>query len=80
MASHFPSRSLNVDLKCVDCLLQECFLVAGHDSTIGMGGLIGAKVAKDGAVVEMLKSQGAVPFCLTNVPQTMVSAQIILAN
>ena len=79
MASHFPSRFPKVDLKCVNSL-QECFLVAGNDSTIGMGGLIGAKVAKDGAVVEMLKSQGAVPFCLTNVPQTMVSDQEILTN
>lgn len=53
--------------------VKECFLLAGYDSTIGMGKLIGLKSPKDCSVIEMLKAQGAVPFCLTNVPQTMVS-------
>ena len=69
---------------------KECFLLAGYDSTIGMGGLIGMKSAKDCPVIDMLKAQvciggnpfnacllvqGALPFCLTNIPQTMVSCK-----
>ena len=67
-------------------IFKECFLLAGYDSTIGMGKLIGLKSPKDCSVIQMLKAQvkievskdesnfiqGAVPFCLTNIPQTMV--------
>ena len=40
-------------------LNKECFLLAGYDSTIGMGGLIGMKSLKDCPVIEMLKAQVA---------------------
>ena len=67
-------------------MLKECFLLAGYDATVGMGKLIGLKSPKDCSVIQMLKAQvktevskdksnfiqGAVPFCLTNIPQTMV--------
>ena len=75
-------------------IFKECFLLAGYDSTIGVGKLIGLKSPKDCSVIEMLKAQvkmpaykvskdesnfiqGAVPFCLTNIPQTMVTQQFL---
>ena len=73
----------------ISSVSKECFLLAGYDSTIGLGKLIGLKSPKDCSVIQMLKAQvkivvckvskdksnfiqGAVPFCLTNIPQTMV--------
>lgn len=52
--------------------VKECFLVEGHDSNIGLASLIGRPSARDAPMVAMLKAQGALPFCLTNIPQTMV--------
>jgi fatty acid amide hydrolase len=53
--------------------VKECFLLAGHDSTIGLVGLMGRPAREDAPIIKMLRAQGAVPFCRTNVPQTMVS-------
>ena len=87
MVSHFLSRYLLQNEPVRSYIFKECFLLAGYDSTIGMGKLIGLKSPKDCSVIEMLKAQviickvledksnliqGAVPFCLTNIPQTMV--------
>ena len=85
MVFRFLSRCLfqNEPVKPI-FFFKECFLLAGYDSTIGMGKLIGLKSPKDCSVIQMLKAQvkvqkdkstfiqGAVPFCLTNIPQTMV--------
>ena len=54
-----------------DC--QECFYVAGHDTTIGLAQYIGQPALRDCSFVRALKELHAVPFCLTNVPQTMIS-------
>ena len=89
MVSPFLSRYLFQNEPVRAYIFKECFLLAGYDSTIGMGKLIGLKSPKDCSVIEMLKAQvkmptckdesnfiqGAVPFCLTNVPQTMVRQQ-----
>ena len=54
-------------------MYQECFYVAGHDSTIGLAQYIGQPAVRDCSFVRALKELHAVPFCLTNVPQTMIS-------
>lgn len=53
--------------------LKENFKVKGHDSTIGLAQLIGKPYDEDCLLVKRLKELGAVPFVLTNVPQTMCS-------
>ena len=52
---------------------KECFYVAGYDSTMGLAQLIDRPATQDGSFVVGMKEQHAVPFCLTNIPQTMVS-------
>ena len=47
--------------------------MAGHDSTIGLAQYIGQPAERDCSFVRALKELHAVPFCLTNVPQTMIS-------
>ena len=47
--------------------------MAGHDSTIGLAQYIGQPAVRDCSFVLALKELHAVPFCLTNVPQTMIS-------
>jgi len=53
--------------------VKECFYVQGYDSTIGLAQHIGRPATSDCSFVAGLKELGALPFCLTNVPQTMVS-------
>ena len=53
--------------------LKECFYVKGYDCTAGMARYIDLPHSRDGALVARIKELGAVPFCLTNVPQTMLS-------
>lgn len=53
--------------------VKECFQVKGYDNTAGLSQFINNPEDKDGCFVECLKRLGAVPFCLTNVPQTMKS-------
>lgn len=47
--------------------------MAGHDSTIGLTQYIGDPAVCDSSFVRAVKELQAVPFCLTNVPQTMIS-------
>eukprot|EP00619_Florenciella_sp_RCC1007_P021682 CAMPEP_0205933966 /NCGR_PEP_ID=MMETSP1325-20131115/34864_1 /ASSEMBLY_ACC=CAM_ASM_000708 /TAXON_ID=236786 /ORGANISM="Florenciella sp., Strain RCC1007" /LENGTH=99 /DNA_ID=CAMNT_0053303889 /DNA_START=1 /DNA_END=297 /DNA_ORIENTATION=+ len=53
--------------------IKECVAWAGHDVTIGTAGRIGRLHDDDAVVLKVLKEQGAVPFCRTNIPQTMLS-------
>lgn len=46
--------------------------VEGYDSTVGMSKYIDNPSATDAALVTALKSLGAIPFCKTNVPQTLL--------
>ena len=52
---------------------QECFYVAGYDSTIGLAQHIGKPRPSDCSFVAGMKELHGVPFCLTNIPQTMLS-------
>ena len=53
--------------------IKECFKVKGYFATGGMSRFLDQACPKDGQFVQGLKDKGAVPFCLTNVPQTMKS-------
>ncbi len=53
--------------------VKECFKVKGHDFTVGLSRFIGRPAEEDAPFVAHLKELGAVPFCVTNVPQTMKS-------
>ena len=52
---------------------QECFYVAGHDATLGLAQYLANPAVRDSSFVSAIKELHAVPFCLTNVPQTMIS-------
>ncbi|XP_066232247.1 fatty-acid amide hydrolase 1 [Saccopteryx leptura] len=53
--------------------LKECFGYKGQDSTLGLSVNEGVPAECDSVVVQVMKLQGAVPFVLTNVPQSMFS-------
>jgi Asp-tRNA(Asn)/Glu-tRNA(Gln) amidotransferase A subunit family amidase len=52
--------------------VKENFALAGYDSTYGIGKRISLPSKEDAATIAVLKSLGAVPFCRTNIPQTML--------
>ncbi|NXE24792.1 VDHAP protein, partial [Ardeotis kori] len=45
----------------------------GHLSTCGLVQCLGAQVQEDSVLVKVLKIQGAIPFAMTNVPQSLFS-------
>ena len=47
--------------------------MAGYDSTIGLAQFIDQPLGQDCSFVAGLKELHGLPFCLTNVPQTMLS-------
>ena len=52
--------------------LKDSFEVQGEDTTIGWVGLLGKPAAEDGVAVQQLKSLGAIIYCKTNVPQSLM--------
>ena len=53
--------------------LKECFHVVGYDCTIGLAQNIGNPSTHDSSFVTGVKDLHGLPFCLTNIPQTMLS-------
>ena len=53
--------------------VKECFFVKGYDSTLGLAKRIGEPASEDCKLVKFVKEAHGIPFCLTNVPQTMYS-------
>ena len=53
--------------------IKECFKVKGYYATAGMSRFLDHPTPEDGQFVKGLKDNGAIPFCLTNVSQTMKS-------
>ena len=47
--------------------------MSGYDSTMGLAQLIGRPATRDCSFVSGMRDLHAVPFCLTNIPQTMIS-------
>ncbi|XP_034049400.1 fatty-acid amide hydrolase 1-like [Thalassophryne amazonica] len=54
--------------------IKENIGYKNHDSTCGLSMRLDQPAQKDSVLVEVLKSQGAIPFVKTNVPQTLFSA------
>ncbi|XP_077996177.1 vitamin D3 hydroxylase-associated protein-like [Glandiceps talaboti] len=53
--------------------VKESLAVEGYDCNFGMAKYIGKIAEADHVLIKMLKSQGAIPFMRTNLPQTMFS-------
>ncbi|KAH6670505.1 amidase signature domain-containing protein [Halenospora varia] len=54
--------------------LKDSFKLQGKDATIGLVCFVNDPAENDSALVTMLKSLGAILYCKTNVPQTMMTA------
>lgn len=54
--------------------LKDSFNITGKDSVIGLTCFVNAPAERDSALVALLRSLGAVLYCKTNVPQTMMTA------
>ena len=54
--------------------LKDSFKLQGKDSTIGMAYFVDKPAERDSPLVSMIKSLGAIVYCKTNVPQTMMTA------
>ncbi|ROT69527.1 hypothetical protein C7M84_012265 [Penaeus vannamei] len=53
--------------------IKENFEVEGMDTTLGLAKYLYQPAPRHAALVQVLRLQGAVPFCKTNVPQSLVS-------
>ncbi|CAG0893201.1 unnamed protein product [Darwinula stevensoni] len=53
--------------------VKENFALKGYDATMGYGKLLGQPRDHTAVVVETLMSLGAIPFCRTNTPQTLIT-------
>ena len=53
--------------------VKESFFIKGYSQTAGMSRFLDHPAEKDSPFVQALKDLGAIPFCTTNVPQTMKS-------
>ncbi|XP_037087897.1 LOW QUALITY PROTEIN: fatty-acid amide hydrolase 1-like [Pollicipes pollicipes] len=53
--------------------VKDCVDLEGYDSTAGLAKHLGQPASRSAPVVETLIDLGGVPFCKTNVPQTMIS-------
>jgi Asp-tRNA(Asn)/Glu-tRNA(Gln) amidotransferase A subunit family amidase len=53
--------------------IKECCGVEGQVTTIGLAKLATNVIKEDGVLIQVLKAAGGVPFCHTNIPQTMLS-------
>lgn len=53
--------------------LKDQYNVVGFDSAIGFTHGVGQPATEDAALVIAVREAGGVPFCKTNVPQTMLS-------
>lgn len=52
--------------------LKDNVSLVGYDCTAGMSKFIDQSAVEDAAIVAGLRSLGAIPFCRTNVPQTLL--------
>eukprot|EP00094_Tigriopus_californicus_P005009 TCALIF_04823-PA protein Name:"Similar to faah-1 Fatty acid amide hydrolase 1 (Caenorhabditis elegans)" AED:0.06 eAED:0.06 QI:0/0.83/0.69/0.92/0.83/0.84/13/66/586 len=50
--------------------VKECYFIKGYESTAGLTWLLGHPSEENALIVDQMISLGAVPFCMTNVPQS----------
>lgn len=53
--------------------LKDSFRVKGYDASIGFASLVGKPAVKNSLLVDILLEAGAVLYCKTNVPQTLMA-------
>lgn len=53
--------------------MKDQYNIKGVDSSIGFTAEYNKPATEDCEIVKILKAEGAIPFCKTNVPQTMLS-------
>jgi Asp-tRNA(Asn)/Glu-tRNA(Gln) amidotransferase A subunit family amidase len=53
--------------------LKDTFNVKGYDSSIGIASLAGNPAEQNALLVDILLEQGAVIYCKTNIPQTLMA-------
>lgn len=53
--------------------IKECYEIEGEDVTCGLAKLCGVPCTATEALISALVDAGAVPFCRSNLPQTMLS-------
>lgn len=58
--------------------IKENFEVEGMDTTLGLAKYLYQPAPRHAALVQVLRLQGAVPFCKTNVPQSLVRSVALL--
>ncbi|XP_071116840.1 vitamin D3 hydroxylase-associated protein-like [Haliotis cracherodii] len=66
-------RSKKRPLHGIPISIKEAYYIKGYDCTAGMSYFIGKPMDHDAPLVQVLKSQGAIPFVRTNIPQTMMT-------
>ncbi|XP_045592043.2 fatty acid amide hydrolase 1-like [Procambarus clarkii] len=65
-----PPEARNLPLFGLPVSVKDNIDVEGRDSTLGLAKKLYRPATCHSAIVHALRSQGAVPFCKTNVPQT----------
>lgn len=55
---------------CIDCVPCH-FSLQGHLASCGLVQCLGTPMEEDSVLVKVLKRQGAIPFAMTNVPQSL---------
>lgn len=53
--------------------LKDTFNIKGYDSSIGLASLAENPATENAALVDILLEQGAIPYCKTNVSQTLMA-------
>lgn len=56
---------------CTDCVPCHFSSLQGHLATCGLVQCLGTLMDEDSVLVKVLKRQGAIPFAMTNVPQSL---------
>jgi amidase len=56
--------------------LKDSFQVAGSQSTLGLVAFLNDTSELNSALVEMLSDLGAVIYCKTNIPQTLMASYL----
>lgn len=57
--------------KCTDHVPCHFSSLQGHLATCGLVQCLGTLMEEDSVLVKVLKRQGAIPFAMTNVPQSL---------
>lgn len=57
--------------------LKDSYDIKGEDTTLGWVGLIGKPAPEDGVAVQQLRALGAIIYCKTNIPQSLMMSDSV---